>query len=135
MSTHFPLQLLPPFNGSGSLQFRVLDLVPLPQVFEHSDHGSQADHSPSITSSFGVAVVGPVQELSVDIMFVVSVDVMSVVPVDVMSVVSVDVMSVVSVDVMSVVSVVRSLDLSSLLANLSSLSHCCRCLHIVFCRY
>ena len=58
VSLDLPVQLLPPFSGSGSLHNRFLDLVPLPQVFEQPDQGSQSDHCPSKSNSLGLSVVG-----------------------------------------------------------------------------
>ena len=58
VSSDLPVQLLPPFSGSGSLHNRFLDLVPLPQVFVQSDQESQSDHCPSKSNSLGLSVVG-----------------------------------------------------------------------------
>ena len=42
-----PSQGTPPPAGDGSVQVRLLDLVPVPHVREHVDHGPQAPHEPS----------------------------------------------------------------------------------------
>ena len=46
VSEEDPAQLLPPFDGAGSVHVLVLDCCPVPHVLEHVEYAPHALHIP-----------------------------------------------------------------------------------------